>query len=66
MISRYWGRGGVVLDRSKMGAEFNCLIREEQGRKGATGELYLTWPTVEHLGFNSFAQFLQLKSSTGC
>ena len=55
MISRHGGG----LDKSKMGAEFNCLISEEQGGKGASGELYLTWPTAKHLDFNSLAQFLQ-------
>ena len=46
-----------------MGAQFNCLISEELGGKGASGELYLTWPTAKHLDFNSFAQLMHLKPS---
>ena len=34
-----------MVSRSKIGAEFNGLISEEWGGKGATGELYLMMAT---------------------
>ena len=43
-MDRGWGLWGDQKE-AIWGSQFNCLVSEEQGGKGASGELYLTLVT---------------------